>query len=252
LAANETLTVDGTSIALLAGMTQAQVISAINQESNTTGVTASATGADGTGRGNYLTLTSIAYGSQQTINAQSSVMSVSGTTPLLNTSGIGSIEVSDASPTGDSGSGHGTAGLDVKGTIDGEPATGDGQILTGSSSNTNTSGLELKITGTTTGQYGTVTLTKGIASQISSYITQTATGTNGSIQTSITGLQDQITTINANITTAQANIQTEQNDLDSEFADMESTMAKLQEQGTALDSLTGNTSNSSSNSSSSS
>ena len=64
LAQAETLTINGVNISLSAGMTQSQVINAINQETTETGVTASGTQADGTGVGNYLTLEDINAGSK--------------------------------------------------------------------------------------------------------------------------------------------------------------------------------------------
>jgi flagellar hook-associated protein 2 len=52
-------------------------------------------------------------------------------------------------------------GLDVAGTINGETATGVGQILTGNDGETNVDGLILKFTGTSTGDIGNVRLTLG-------------------------------------------------------------------------------------------
>jgi flagellar hook-associated protein 2 len=52
-------------------------------------------------------------------------------------------------------------GLDVAGTINGESATGVGQILTGNEGEANVDGLILKFTGTSTGDIGNVKLTLG-------------------------------------------------------------------------------------------
>src|SRR5205807_804210 len=53
LSSGETLTLNGVSVALTAGMSQAQVIQAINARTADTGVIASGTAADGTGTGSF-------------------------------------------------------------------------------------------------------------------------------------------------------------------------------------------------------
>ena len=63
LQSNETLTINGVTFTLTAGMSQNEVIAAINARSSATHVMASATGSDGTGVGSYLTLLSTGYGS---------------------------------------------------------------------------------------------------------------------------------------------------------------------------------------------
>lgn len=54
-------------------------------------------------------------------------------------------------------------GLDVVGTINGEAATGSGQILTGDDGEANIDGLVIKYTGNTTGDVGEVKMTLGVA-----------------------------------------------------------------------------------------
>jgi flagellar hook-associated protein 2 len=54
-------------------------------------------------------------------------------------------------------------GLDVAGTINGEAATGSGQILTGNNGEQNVGGLAVRYSGSETGEVGHVTLTVGIA-----------------------------------------------------------------------------------------
>jgi len=53
-------------------------------------------------------------------------------------------------------------GQDVAGTINGESATGSGQILSGDEDQSNIEGLSIKYTGTTTGEVGTIKLTLGV------------------------------------------------------------------------------------------
>ena len=105
LAADETLTVNGVSVTLTAGMTQAQVAAAINAASNRTGLHASFTGSGGVDAGNYLTLTSAGYGSSPAIAAVSSLSNgQSGTT------GLGQLLVTQQDYAGESGAGTGAAG----------------------------------------------------------------------------------------------------------------------------------------------
>jgi flagellar hook-associated protein 2 len=53
-------------------------------------------------------------------------------------------------------------GVDVAGTINGESATGSGQVLTGDDGQANVDGLVVKYTGTSTGAVGNVKITIGL------------------------------------------------------------------------------------------
>ena len=76
-------TINGVAVSLTAGMTQAQVLQTINGQSSATGVIASATGANGTGAGNYLTFRSSGYGAAAAVKASSgSESSVATSTQL--------------------------------------------------------------------------------------------------------------------------------------------------------------------------
>ena len=105
LAANETLTINGVAVALTAGQTQAQVVQTINQFTGQTGVTAQVTGG-------ATQLYSTQYGSAAKISVQSNV--AAGAT----SSGFGVSQVT-------------AQGVDVAGTIGGFAATGNGNVLTG-------------------------------------------------------------------------------------------------------------------------
>jgi flagellar hook-associated protein 2 len=254
LAANETLTVNGTSIDLTAGMTQAQVITAINAQSNTTGVVASATGSDGTGTGNYLTLMSVGYGSSQKVSVQSTVSNGGSSSSTTDTSGIGDVAVTQADGAGEAGTGTAAAGLNVAGTINGETATGTGQMLTGSSGNANTAGLTLQITATSAGSYGTVALSKGIASLMSDYTSSVTDSTTGIITTTESSLSGQVTDLQGQVTDMETLLSQEQDNLTTEYANMESALGTLKNQQSYLNEMfnTNNNNNSSSSSSSSS
>lgn len=106
LAADETLTINGVSIQLNAGMNQGQVVSKINEFSSQTGVIADVSAGD-------TRLYTVAYGSDAKLSVVSNV--AAGAT----SSGFGNAILNDT-------------GVDVVGTIDGVSFTGKGNILTAS------------------------------------------------------------------------------------------------------------------------
>lgn len=240
LAQDEELTINGIAIQLTAGMSRTQVVSKINEYTSQTGVVASRKGADGLGEGDYLTLTSIVPGSGQTITAVSTV-SNGGGTPVTNTSGLGNVSVTQASPGGETGTGTGAAGTasgslgtDVAGTINGEAATGRGQTLTGNSGNANTDGLAVSVSAQTIGSYGTVTLTKGIASLLSDYLEFVTRSDSGIIKDNKDSLEKQMEDVDDDITYLQERITAKQDQLINKFAAMESALSKLKSEGDYL------------------
>ncbi|MBN1164354.1 MAG: flagellin, partial [Candidatus Krumholzibacteriota bacterium] len=94
LAATETLTLNGVSIPLAAGLNQSQVVDVINTYNSSTGVTASVDGA------NHLVLSSDAYGSAQSLSV------VSNTAAAADSTGIGTTALNQS-------------GTDIAGTIGG-------------------------------------------------------------------------------------------------------------------------------------
>jgi len=159
--------------------------------------------------------------------------------------------------TSDSGVGNGmqgtfTAGVDVEGTIDGEPATGAGQFLTGDSSNVHTPGLQIQYTGSATGSVGSMTFTTGIASVFNSLISSMTAPNTGLIAAATAGLQSQYTDIGTEITNNQTLLQNEIANLQNEYNAMDSAVVALQNQGNQMDEILGITPTSTSSSSSSS
>ena len=70
----------------------------------------------------------------------------------------------------------GTTGRDVKGTIDGEAATGAGNVLKGDIGNASTEGLTVTYSGTVTGDAGTVTVQNNVLTlQIGAFSGETST-----------------------------------------------------------------------------
>lgn len=229
LAADETLTLNGISVLLTAGMDQAAVLAAINAVSAQTGIAASATGADGTGAGGYLTLTRTGYGSSLHITAQSSLSSAGAIT-----SGLGNLPVTETSFAGESGTGTGAAGLDVAGLIDGAAATGSGQSLTANTGDA--AGLSLLVHSSTIGVKSPIIFTTGLGSQLDyllSFITQDADSPYG---TATDTLEAQVERLNDEILAAQASVDTKMAAVSRQFEAMEATLAKLQAQGDYLSS----------------
>ncbi|MBN2071821.1 MAG: flagellin [Candidatus Krumholzibacteriota bacterium] len=105
LGATETLTVNGVSISLAAGLSQAQVVTEINTYNSSTGATASVVGG-------ALTITTDGYGSNETASVVSNVAAATTST------GVGTTVITDD-------------GVDIAGTIGGLAATGNGLVLTG-------------------------------------------------------------------------------------------------------------------------
>jgi flagellar hook-associated protein 2 len=239
LVQDEKLTINGVEITLKSGWSQSEVVTEINKHTSETGVKASLTEANGTGTGNYLTLTSSRLGSSS-ITAISSV-SNGGGTPATGTSGIGNVQVTESSAGGETGTGTsiiGTAtserGKDVAGTINGEPATGTGQTLTGNSGNENTDGLSILITGQTTGSYGTIQITKGIASMLSNYLDYITMPTTGLVSSAKNLLQSEVEYIDDDIEVAQQRVSIKQELLVQKFAAMEAALGQLNSQSSQL------------------
>ena len=230
LAADETLTINGVAITLQAGMTQDQIIAKIN--SSNAKVLASMTGADGTGSGTYLTLTSTAYGSNAKITAISSQSN--GTT---GSTGLGNVVVTESAPAGEGNAGTGAKGTDVAGTINGEAATGAGQMLTGSTGDSK--GLSLLIRATTVGALGTVSYTEGISANLNDTLAFLTESDKSLVKSTQTSLQETIDEISESITATERSVLREQDRLQAQFNAMETALARLQSQGSYIASQVG-------------
>jgi len=228
LAADETLTLNGIDILLTAGMTQQAIIDAINAMSSQTGVLASATGPDGAGSGNHLTLTRTGYGSTLEINVVSDT-SNSG----AGTSGIGSILVTQASPAGESGAGVGAPGADVAGLIDGIEAEGSGLRLTATSGDAQ--GLSLIVTADV-GVKEPVVFTRGAFSLLNDELITMLETSGGSYRIATDSIQNQIEALDDDIAHAESLVDAKMERLERQFAAMEGALAKLQSQSSYLQS----------------
>jgi len=137
LAAAETLTLNGVSISLNAGLDQNAVVDRINEFSGQTGVVADIDGGD-------TRLRTEAFGTAATIDV------ISDTANAVDSSGFGTTLVQDS-------------GANIAGTIGGNAATGSGNVLTGSAGASQ--GIMVSIaedaadlTSTVTGAQGNVTI----------------------------------------------------------------------------------------------
>ncbi len=224
LAQNETLSINGTAIALTTGMTQSQVVTKINSYNAQTAVTASI--VDGA-----LKLRSDRFGDRTHIGVISNVSALQNQGA---NSGFGNKPVTDTNFGGQIGGGTGTQGLNVAGTINGEAATGSGQFLTGNADNAKTSGLMIKFTGAGTGSFGTVGFTRGLGGILADFATSVTTATTGSIARATTSLQDQITHIGDDITAMNNRLAAQEARLTAQFNAMEAAMSTLKAQGDRL------------------
>lgn len=127
-----------------------------------------------------------------------------------------------------------TGGLDVAGTINGQSATGNGQLLTSTVGDSN--GLSISIQGSTTGSRGTVSYTQGMSSIFSSMLTSMLS-TNGALasetkqfNTNISDIQKRIDALNARIAVDQANLTNQYAKLDAMLGSMNSLSSYLTQQ----------------------
>ncbi|MEM4408068.1 MAG: flagellar filament capping protein FliD, partial [Candidatus Caldarchaeum sp.] len=121
---------------------------------------------------NKLVLTSKVYGSPGNFTVVSSL-------PAGNdNSGIGDTEIS-------------VMGQDVGGTINGEPATGRGQFLTGNEGNATTEGITLMVMGGALGDRGYLIYSEGAATVIQEVLDSALDTINGLLPVSVNTIQDQ-------------------------------------------------------------
>jgi flagellar hook-associated protein 2 len=215
----DTATTGGYQISLSAGSTLDQIVSQINSDPT---ISKSVVASDS---GGQLQLTSTNYGSASEFTVYSGVDS---STP--GSTGIGTTLL-DAK------------GQDVEGTINGEMATGNGQFLTGSQvggsgvSNGEALGLQIRVTATTPGDYGTITFSRGVADAINNYVNQETDPISGDLTQAVTALQNQVSDDNTSIATIEANVQSQQAYLQSEFSNAESAISQIQAASAGLSQL---------------
>jgi flagellar hook-associated protein 2 len=227
LAGDETVTINGQAVGLTAGMTPTQVMEALNLRTADTGVTATLTGADGTGTGNYLALTRVAYGADYHITAVSSVEAGLGGTDIGTTARLESAP--GASNTGVVGSDN------YVGTINGEAATGLGNLLT--STTGDAKGLAVTVQASGPGDYGSVVFTRGVGTLVDDLLTFLTDATDGVVSTATKAVDDEVAAYEESITRTEESVTSEMTRMRNQFNAMEVALGKLQNQSGQLASL---------------
>lgn len=135
--------------------------------------------------------------------------------------------------------GQSISGKDVAGTINGEEATGAGQILTGKADNDNTAGLKLKVELTAkdliTTDTATIKIIKGIGSKTWDLAESLTRTVDGAIARRTKALQNQVTDIEERVTDLQEQIELKRQRLMGEFTDLESLLSELDAQSSFLE-----------------
>ncbi len=130
------------------------------------------------------------------------------------------------------------AGLDVSGTINGEAATGSGQVLTGDSGDANVEGLSILYSGTTTGDVGSMTLTLGVAEQMKTQLYYMTDSQDGYLSFKTNSISDQITNTNDNIDFKETQIDKRMEMLTQQFVQMEVFLNQMSSVSSWLDGQT--------------
>ncbi len=173
---------------------------------------------EGNGYG-HLTFSSSSYGSTSKIELDKSIGNAAYSVLGLNTGTV-------------------VLGQDVAGTINGEAATGRGQILSGNDGNKTTDGLKLKISLTadqvTDGNEGTITIAKGIASRLAQKVDDISKSSDGLLDRRITSYQKQIDDMAKQVSDIDARLAIRRQTLEAQFQQMETTLSQLQSQGSYL------------------
>ncbi len=124
------------------------------------------------------------------------------------------------------------SGTDVAGTINGEAATGAGQLLTGdappSGGSTSIEGLSIKVTSTTTGSKGNVKLTIGVAEELYRELDYFTDQFDGLVTVKMDGLEDTIEDLQDTIDDMEARLVMERIRLENQFVQLELSLSRLQ------------------------
>jgi flagellar hook-associated protein 2 len=137
--------------------------------------------------------------------------------------------------------GTSTEGTDVAGTINGEAAEGRGRYLTGAEDNETTAGVKLHITlgpsQVNSGAEGSITLSRGIASQTYAYLNDLTAPSDGVFDTKIRGLKTQIDDLKEQITDLDERLAMRRETLMQQFWDMENALSEMNSQMNYLSSI---------------
>lgn len=218
LFSNATATGDSPTTAqvtVAAGSTANDIVNALNSAFATKKMAVSASNNNG-----VLTITSTNYGDDYKLQVFSSVAD------SATQSGIGTTVLE-------------SQGVDVAGTINGFKATGKGSVLT-SASGFAESGLSIRTEVTTTGSFGTITVSSGIADRMVALLEAAVDTTDGNIKVRQDGISDTISDIDADIERKTAAVARFEQETLAQFQRLEVLLGQFQAQSAALNSaLTG-------------
>ena len=186
-----------TTVALLAGDSLDTAVGKINTAAQSAGIRLSAS-VDSNSK---VVFENTAYGNATYANVTvTSSIGVAGSTANM---GIGTATTVDLKGGGGAVGTYGAAvgGANVAGTINGETATGKGQVLVGNAGNANTEGLQVKVGTSNTGAVASITVAQGsLTFQIGANHGQNVSQSIGSMTatklgTSATGLATSATSV---------------------------------------------------------
>jgi len=122
-------------------------------------------------------------------------------------------------------------GLDVVGTIDGEPATGTGQVLEGNEGNTNTDGLSILYRGNEDNvDAGTITISFGMLEQLDRTLFNITDSIDGYVTFKQSSLKETISDIDEKVEQMEARLDKKMQRLINQYVAMELTLNQLQSQ----------------------
>lgn len=121
----------------------------------------------------------------------------------------------------------GTGGLDIQGTVNGQAAQGDGQVLfLADSANNEAAGLQVRITGGNVGDRGSISFIEGISERAVSSITNIL-GESGALSTRTDNLNSDLERIQEDRVKLDIRIQSYQERLVAQFSVADSLIAQL-------------------------
>jgi flagellar hook-associated protein 2 len=131
------------------------------------------------------------------------------------------------------------SGEDVAGTINGESATGRGQVLTGNEGNPTTEGLKLRVSLTDSqllagSAEGTISIALGLSTKLGRTLESITMSADGTIARRTSALTKQIEDINRQIEDYDSRLLRRREDLYSEFLAMEELLSQYQSEGSYL------------------
>ena len=123
----------------------------------------------------------------------------------------------------------------MAGTINGEAATGSGQMLTGDSGEANVEGLSILYTGSANGtDAGTIKLTFGVAELYDRTLFGITDSVDGYVTNKQESIQDEINRYTTQIDEMEARLARKQETMTNRFVAMEVAMQKIQSQSSWL------------------